>query len=356
MATVSKIIPVILSGGGGTRLWPLSTPERPKQFLALTGDQTMFQMTVARVADQTRFAPPIIVANVTHAKMVERQLADVGMDAGALLLEPCARNTAPAIALAALTAGAADAPLLVMPSDHVIADLDAFQRAIDAAMPAVTEGWLVTFGITPTGPETGYGYIEVGEVLGDGLQRVSRFVEKPDQINAARMVADGNHVWNGGIFLFRADAYLAALAAYAPGILSAAKLALKNAQFEGAIVTPDAVSFGESPSDSIDYAVMEKSDRVAVAPVSMGWSDVGSWDALYDLSIKDADGNFCLGDVVQTQCENNMIRGAGLRISIAGAKNLIVIAHGNEVLILPRGQSQNVKALLALHDGDEKKV
>jgi len=206
-----RIVPVILSGGSGTRLWPMSRPERPKQFLSLTQEATMFEATLARCADAARFSDPIVVANASHADLIETQLS--GRKA-TLLLEPVARNTAPAIALAALVA-APGAPLLVMPSDHVIIDEAAFMAAIDAALPLVADGWLVTFGIQPDGPETGYGYIQVGEAVAPGAHRVLRFVEKPDQARAEAMLATGDHVWNGGIFLFRADAYLAALAAHA---------------------------------------------------------------------------------------------------------------------------------------------
>ena len=349
MRTLPKILPVILSGGGGTRLWPLSTPDQPKQFLALTGTQTMFQMTVARVTNAERFMAPIIVANAAHADMVQQQLSDVGVVPGAVIFEPCARNTAPAIALAALRAGAGDTPLLIMPSDHVIGDEAAFGRAIDAASDAVADGWLVTFGITPTGPETGYGYIKMGAELGAGLQRVSRFVEKPNAVNAARMIADGDHVWNGGIFLFRADAYLAALKEFAPDILKGATAAMAAAHINGSQIVPDASCFAASPAQSIDYAVMEKSDRVAVAPVAMGWSDVGSWDALYDIGEKDADGNVRSGNSVMLNSTNMLIRSDGIRVSVSGVTDLIVIANGSEVLILPRGQSQNVKDILAAH-------
>jgi mannose-1-phosphate guanylyltransferase len=211
------ITPVILSGGSGTRLWPMSVPDRPKQFLPLVTTATMFEATLARVGDAARFATPLIVANARHADLIEGQL---GACTATLLLEPLARNTAPAIALAALSV-APEVPLLVMPSDHVIADEAAFMAAIDAALPLVRDGWLTTFGIAPDGPETGYGYIQVGEALRGGVHRVARFVEKPDRARAEAMIAGGDHVWNGGIFLFRADAFLAALAEHAPAMLSA---------------------------------------------------------------------------------------------------------------------------------------
>jgi mannose-1-phosphate guanylyltransferase len=334
-----KIIPVILSGGGGTRLWPMSTPAQPKQFLALTGEDTMFQMTVARTLDPARFGAPIVVANAAHADMVEAQLGTI---AATLLLEPCARNTAPAIALAALAAPHPSAPLLVMPSDHVILDLKAFQSAIDAALPLVEQGWLATFGITPTGPETGYGYIQAGEPLAAGVQRVARFVEKPDAARAAEMVARGDYVWNGGIFLFRADLFLAALALHAPEMLAAAQAAMAGARSEGLRVYPDEAAFAASPADSIDYAVMEKAERVAVVPVAMGWSDVGSWDALYDIDSAATVG----AHVMEIDTARSLIRSDGIRIRAVGVEDLIVVASGNDILIVPRGKSQDVKKIV----------
>lgn len=334
------IVPVILSGGGGTRLWPLSTPIRPKQFLALTDDRTMFQLTLDRVHNADIFAAPIVVANAAHADLVEAQCG--GTDA-IVLLEPCARNTAPAIALAALAAIDPKAVLLVMPSDHVITDVAAFHAATHAALPLVEAGWMVTYGITPAGPETGYGYIQMGEALGGGLQKVTRFVEKPDLVRAEAMLAEGNHSWNGGIFLFRADAYLEALAMYAPEMLASTQKAMAAANREGNRITPDADAFAACPSDSIDYAVMEKAERVAVVPVNMGWSDVGSWDALYDLNTKDPAANAVTGNARIDAASGNLIHADGIRVSIHGVDDLIVVANGREVMIMPRGSSQNVR-------------
>jgi mannose-1-phosphate guanylyltransferase len=334
------IVPVILSGGGGTRLWPLSTPEKPKQFLTLTDDRTMFQLTLDRVNNAQQFAAPIIVANAAHADLVEEQCGDKN---AIVLLEPCARNTAPAIALAALAVSDPAAVMLVMPSDHVITDVTAFHAATHAALPLVNEGWMVTYGITPTGPETGYGYIQMGEALSGGVQAVARFVEKPDQQNAEAMLAQGNHSWNGGIFLFRADIYLGALAVHAPDMLTAAQKAMAVAKHDGNRITPDEEAFAACPSDSIDYAVMEKAERVAVVPVNMGWSDVGSWDALYDLNAKDAEGNAITGTARINSGTGNLIHADGIRVSVHGIDDLIIIANGQEVMIIPRGQSQDVK-------------
>ncbi|THD37918.1 MAG: mannose-1-phosphate guanylyltransferase/mannose-6-phosphate isomerase [Sphingomonas sp.] len=345
MPEATTIIPVILSGGSGTRLWPMSTPEKPKQLLALTADETMLQLTARRTAGET-FGAPIVVANARHADEIEAQLLGIGVSDWTLILEPVARNTAPAIALAALAAGE-DAALLVMPSDHVIADKAAFHAAVQAALPMVEQGWLVTFGIAPHAPETGYGWIHVGEGIAPRVHRVARFVEKPPKDRAEAMLAAGDHVWNGGIFLFRADAFLGALSVHAPDMLHAAQQAMLKGRTEASRVHPDADAFAASPSESVDYAVMEKAERVAVVPVSMGWSDLGSWDALHELSACDQFGNACKGDVVALETENSLIHADGVRVALVGVTDLIVVANGTDVLITPRGRSQEVKKLIS---------
>ncbi|MGI4732338.1 MAG: mannose-1-phosphate guanylyltransferase/mannose-6-phosphate isomerase [Janthinobacterium lividum] len=354
MSQSHPIVPVILSGGSGTRLWPMSRPERPKQLLALTAQETMLQITAQRVGGEA-FAPPIVVANAAHADEVERQLGAVAATARSLILEPVARNTAPAIALAAIEAGGTDptggaAPLLVMPSDHVIADIDAFHAAIEAALPLVHQGWLVTFGIAPDAPEVGYGWIQVGKAIVPGVHHVARFVEKPPRDRAEAMLASGDHAWNGGIFLFRADRYLEALAQYEPGILAAAQAAMAGATRDGSRVHPDREAFAAAADQSIDYAVMERATRVAVVPVAMGWSDVGSWDALHAISEADADGNTHAtqdgGRVIAIETRNCLVRSDGARIALVGVEDLIVVASGDDVLILPRGRSQEVKKLI----------
>ena len=350
MASHPVILPVILSGGSGTRLWPMSRPEMPKQMLALTGERTMLQQTATRADDRTRFAAPVVVGNARHAELIDAQLSAIGIDDARLLLEPCARNTAPAIALAAVAAGADDTVLLVMPSDQVIADPSAFRAAIDAALPLVGEGWLATFGIQPHAPETGYGYIQAGEMLASGVHRVLRFVEKPPVERAQAMIASGDHAWNGGIFMFRADRYLEVLRHHAPDMADAAQAAMDAARREGNRILPDPDAFAASPADSIDYAVMEKADRVAVVPVDMGWSDLGSWDALHAISDRDAAGNACAGPVLTIDSRNCLVRSDGMRISIVGGQDLIVVASGDEVLILPRGRSQEVKKVIAARE------
>ncbi len=346
MSPADAVIPVILSGGAGTRLWPMSRPEMPKQMLALTAEETMLQLTAMRTRDRSNFAKPIVVANAAHADMIEAQLETVGVAAQALILEPAGRNTAPAIALAAIAAGGGEQPLLVMPSDHVINDVAAFHAAIERALPMVRDGWLVTFGIDPRAPETGYGWIKRGEERDPGVFRVAHFVEKPPLDRAEAMLAAGDHYWNGGIFLFRADCYLAALEHHAPEMLTAVRQSMAGATRTHTRIMPDAAAFAASPADSIDYAVMEKADRVAVVPVSMGWSDVGSWDALHALSDGDGAGNVCHGDVVTLDTVDCLVRSDGVRIAMVGVSDLIVVASGNDVLILPRGRSQEVKQLL----------
>lgn len=300
----------------------------------------MFQQTLRRVADGAQFAPPIIVANGRHAGIVEQQMAEIGVAAGGIILEPCPRNTAPAIALAAL-AVEANEMLLVMPSDQVILDVEAFHSAIGSAALPVADGWLATFGIAATSPETGYGYIQRGDEISDGVQQVRRFVEKPDAARAAEMVAAGDYSWNGGIFLFRAGDFLKALEQFEPDMLIAATTAMAKASREGALIRPEEVAFAASPSNSIDYSVMERADKVAVAPVAMGWSDVGSWDALYDLATE-ASGTA----PIAIDVDRCLIRSDGIRVHAVGVSDLIIVAAGNDILILPRGESQNVRKIV----------
>jgi mannose-1-phosphate guanylyltransferase len=348
MQLSTAITPVILSGGSGTRLWPMSRPERPKQMLALTAEETMLQLTAMRAKGE-HFSDPIVVANARHADLIDEQLTHIGTSGHELILEPMGRNTAPAIALAALAAEGTS-PILVMPSDHVIVDVAAFHAAIQAAMPLVADGWLITFGIAADAPETGFGWIKVGEEISAGVHRVAHFVEKPPRDKAEAMLAAGDHTWNGGIFLFRADAYLDALATHAPTMLAACQLAMGKARREGTRIFPDAEAFAAAPDVSIDYAVMEKADRVAVVPVSMGWNDVGSWDALHAISDLDAAGNAhssgAAGEVIAIETSNCLVRTDGVRVAIVGVDDLIVVASGNDVLILPRGRSQEVKKLI----------
>jgi mannose-1-phosphate guanylyltransferase/mannose-1-phosphate guanylyltransferase/mannose-6-phosphate isomerase len=334
-----RITPVILSGGTGTRLWPLSRLGRPKQLIALGGGDTLLQATLARVADPERFAPPVIVASEDHAEAIEAQLGGV---AARLILEPEARNTAPAIALAALSAGEDDI-LLVMPSDHAVSDTAAFRAAVEAALPFAEDGWLMTFGIRPDRAETGYGYIRRGEALGEGVFQAAAFEEKPQRETAEAYLADGGYDWNAGIFLFRADACVAALEAHVPDIVAAVRRALEGATEESLRLRPDAAAFAAAPARSIDRAVMEKGGRIAVVPVAMGWSDIGSWEALHALGPQDASGNVMTGDVVAPDSRGCLIRSDGPVVVALGVEDLVIVATERAVLVVPRGESQRVK-------------
>lgn len=335
------IRPVILSGGSGTRLWPLSREECPKQFLPLTDKSTMLDLTIERVVGVPLFDTPLLVGNEKHEALLAEHLARAGVE-GTIILEPAARNTAPAIALAALACPPGQ-PLLVMPSDHAIKDPEAFRAAVKAALLQVQRGRLVTFGITPDEPETGYGYIKKGSPLGAGAHHVSEFVEKPDLATARKYLDEGIYVWNAGIFLFRAQDYLAALAIHAPDVLSAAKLATASAHVEGNVVRPDASQFSRSPSISIDYAVMERADDVAVVALDAGWSDIGSWDALYAYAAKDERANAAGPDSILIDARSCLVRSSGPVVALIGVSDLLVIATDDAVLVVPRGESQAVK-------------
>ena len=352
----TKIRPVILSGGAGSRLWPVSRSSSPKQLHKLIGSGTMLQMTMARIVDRGRFTAPLIVANEGHAPEIERQLGSAGFDIEALVLEPAARNTAAAIGLAASLAGPEDI-LLVLPSDHLIGDTPAFIAAVERGAPAAGDGWLVTFGVQPTRGETGYGYIRRGDELSAGVHRVERFVEKPAAGVAAQLASDGAHYWNAGIFMFRADAFLSALETYAPDVLRSVDAAVRRGTIEEGRFRPDARSFEDAPSISVDHAVMEKAGRVAVVPVSMQWSDLGSWDSLYEALDKDALGSGTSGDVVAIGCKNSLIRSSGPVVAAIGVEDLIIVATGDAVLVIPRGESQRVReAVEACRAADRHEV
>lgn len=336
-----RLVPVILSGGAGTRLWPLSRPGRPKQLLPLVEARTMLQLSLARLSCLPEAADPIIVAGARDGEEIARQAAETSIAPAALILEPVGRNTAPAIALAALCA-AADDLLLVMPSDHAIARPDALAEAVRAAAPLATEGWIVTFGLPATAPETGYGYIRRGAALGPGVEAAADFVEKPGIEAATALVASGDHLWNSGIFLFRAGAILDALAACAPEVREAAAAALSCAARDGVIIRPDADAFARSPSISIDYAVMEHADRIAVAAADMGWSDVGSFEALYQILPKDEAGNAAEGEVLALGARDCLIRAEGMTVAAIDVEGLVIVATKDAVLVARRDSSQKV--------------
>ena len=349
--TAKTIWPVILSGGSGTRLWPLSRSLYPKQLLPLVDSDSMLQATVSRVTDSGRFHSPVIVANEDHRFIIAEQLRQCSCEATAIILEPEGRNTAPAIALAArfILERDPEALLLVMPSDHLIRDTAAFATAVDAAVNAAVErNALLTFGIRPDRPETGYGYICCGAPLGahNDVHQVDRFVEKPDLATAESYLANGNYVWNSGIFLFSAAGFLEELAEFEPEMASAAEDAVSGGAWDSLFFRPEREAFRRSPSNSVDYAVMERTRRAAVVPVDMGWSDVGSWAALWEVSPKDAKGNALQGDILVEGAANCYARTDGPAIALAGVEDLIVVATPDAVLVTCREKSQDVKLIV----------
>lgn len=345
----ARIRPVILAGGSGTRLWPMSTTATPKHLLPLIGETSLFEQTLARFADPVRFAPPIVVANLAQ----EAALRDVlgPLPGAVLVLEPMKRDSAPAIALAALVAAPGDL-LLMSPSDHHIADVAAFHAAIEAGRAAAEAGDIVTFGIEPDHPATGFGYIAAS--AGSGARRVERFIEKPDAARAQALLDAGGHYWNAGIFLARASTWLAAMERHVPDMVVAARAALASADRDGGIVRPGAEAFARSPAQSIDYAVMEKERAISVVPVSMGWSDIGSWQSLYEAAQRDARGNSVGAGQIALDSAGTLIRSSGPRVAAIGVEDLVIIATGDAVLVVPREQSQRVREAAAWFEEETK--
>ena len=333
----AQIHPVILSGGAGTRLWPLSRAAYPKQLLKLVSDRTLLQETAMRSLSDVGFAAPVVVCNAEHRFLVVDQLEEVGVTPQMLVLEPLARNTGPAIAAAALwlLQQDPDALMLVQPSDHVIASLPQFHQAVMHGMAAARAGRLITFGVKPDRPDTGYGYIQGGVALDgiDGVLDVERFVEKPDRDTAQRFVDSGTFYWNSGIFLLGARAYLDELASINNAMLEACQRAVEAGKAETGCLHLDADAFGQAPSLSIDHAVMEHTDRAAVVPVEMAWNDVGSWPALHDIGNGDADGNVIQGDVLHDGVSNSYLRSEGRLLAAVGVENIIVVATDDAVLV-----------------------
>ena len=341
--------PVVLSGGSGTRLWPLSRQNQPKQFLALVGERSLYQETILRANALPGVQPPVTVCSEDHRFMVGEQLQAIGVASGGIVLEPVARNTAPAIALAALhvLASDPDATMLVMPADHLIEDETAFQAAVATALGLGGDDWLVAFGIKPDYAETGYGYILRGGALGEGGYRIERFVEKPDLATAEQYLAEGSYAWNSGMFLFGARKYLDELGRHAPEILAAARAAHGAASSDLDFIRVDADAFAASPSDSFDYAVMEKTDRAAVVPVSCGWSDIGSWTSLWAVAEHDADGNRNEGDVISIDTRDSLIKASERRmIATIGVDDLVIIDTPDATLVARKDRVQDVKAVV----------
>ena len=345
------IHPVILSGGSGTRLWPMSRAQYPKQLLPLLTERTLLQEAGLRIADAKQFAAPLVISNDEHRFIVAEQLRLAGVTPAAIILEPLGRNTAPACCVAALSLAAAapEALMLVMPSDHAITDATAFKAAVQCAADAARTGKLVTFGIAANRPETGYGYIKRGTPLArvEGAFEVAGFVEKPDRARAETYVADPAYSWNSGIFLFPVKLLLAELERLQPAMVAACRDALAKAKRDLDFLRLDRDAFAKAPSDSIDYALMEHTSHAAVVPVEMGWSDVGTWDALWLVGAQDNAGNVTAGDVVTEDTKNSYLRAESGLLAVLGVEDLVVVTTSDAVMVSRRDRAQDIKQLVA---------
>jgi len=343
-----KIVPAILAGGSGTRLWPLSRADRPKQFQKFMGDTSLLQDTMLRVAGNDAYSDPIILSNEAYRFVVAEQAQEVGVDLRATVLEPAMRNTAPAMtALAAIVAQEdSDALIHVMPSDHAIETDDAYWNAITAAAAAAAKGMLVTFGVSPDGPNTGYGYIQSGDSVGDGVSKVARFVEKPDAATAQRMLDEGGYFWNSGMFLFKASVFLAEAEALAPTIADAAKASVAQAVVDLDFTRLDEAAYGASPEISVDYAIFEKTAQAAVAPAEIKWSDLGAWGSIWKASERDADGNKASGPHTIDRAKNSLVVSEGAHVALQGVEDIAVVATPDAVYVGKLSESENIKSLV----------
>lgn len=344
---LTKILPVIMSGGSGSRLWPLSRQLNPKQFLPLANDLSMLQVTIQRL-NGIDSALPLLICNEQHRFLAAEQLRQLDLEQANILLEPVGRNTAPAIALAALQActESDDPILLILAADHLIKDVEAFQTCIQTALPLAQDGKLVTFGIVPTHAETGYGYIEQGIDVGIGGFKVSRFVEKPDLVTAQEYLANGSYFWNSGMFMFRASRYLVELETYRPDILAACRAALAGGSQDMHFTRVDEAAFAACPDDSVDYAVMEKTADAVMVPLDAGWSDIGSWAALWDVSDKDQQGNVFKGDVLDQQSRNTYVHADSRLVATVGLDDLVIVETKDAVLVAHKNHVQDVKKIV----------
>lgn len=342
------ILPVVMAGGSGTRLWPLSRELYPKQFLKLDSDETMLQTTLLRLQGLP-VQQCLVIGNEQHRFLIAEQLRQIDALGRNILLEPVGRNTAPAIALAALHAleTGADPLLLVLAADHVIRDTAALQEAVLLAAQHAGQGHLVTFGVVPESPETGYGYVQTGAATGQGAYRVAAFVEKPSAELAASYLAGGQHLWNSGMFMFRASRYVEELQKFRPDILQACRAALKVTDTDLNFIRVDRAAFEACPSDSIDYAVMEKTDEAVVVPLSAGWSDVGAFAALWDVLPKDEQGNALSGDVMAVDSTNSLVMAESALVATIGVRDLVVVQTKDAVLVADRDKAQDVKGIVA---------
>ena len=344
-----SLVPVVLCGGSGTRLWPLSREAFPKQFLRLSGETSMLQQTLLRLDGIDALAPALLVCNESSRFIVAEQLREIGMDNARMVLEPVRRNTAPAIATAALQAmeNGQDPILLVLPSDHVILDAQAFHQAINLAREAAEQGKLLTFGITPSGPETGYGYIRAEGKEAGKVQRIVEFVEKPALTLAEQYIASGDYFWNSGMFLFRASRYLEELERFQPAVIAACREAVAKAKTDLDFIRLDHDAYAASPDIAVDYAVMERTADAATVALDAGWNDIGSWAAVFDIAKKDADNNSAHGDVLLQDCNDCLVHSNNRLVTAIGMRNTVIVETADAVLVMDASQAQHTKTLVA---------